>query len=76
MRKVIKASIFKAQCLELMDTIARTGDTLVITKRGRPVAQVGPVIDRPTTLIGLHKGSVSMKDDLVASVAEPWDVAE
>ena len=36
--KTIKASEFKAKCLKLMDEVADTGQPLVITKNGRPVA--------------------------------------
>lgn len=38
----VKASEFKDQCLELMEEVARTGDTLVVTKRGRPVVRIAP----------------------------------
>jgi prevent-host-death family protein len=40
--RTICASEFKAKCLKLMDQVAATGDTLVITKRGKPVARVLP----------------------------------
>ena len=36
--RTIKASDFKAKCLQLMDEIAETGQEVVITKRGRPVS--------------------------------------
>lgn len=36
----ITATDFKARCLRLLDEIGRTGEELVILKRGRPVARV------------------------------------
>ena len=39
----IAASQFKARCLVLLDEVAETKETLVVTKRGKPVAQVVPV---------------------------------
>jgi len=39
----IAASQFKARCLALLDEVAETKETLVVTKRGKPVAQVVPV---------------------------------
>lgn len=36
----INATDFKARCLRLLDEIGRTGEELVILKRGRPVARV------------------------------------
>ena len=38
--QTIKASEFKAKCLALMDEVARTGKTMVVTKNGKPVAEL------------------------------------
>ena len=38
----IKASEFKAKCLALMDEVARTGKPVVVTKNGKPVAELRP----------------------------------
>lgn len=38
--KTINATDFKAKCLQLLDEIQRTGEDLVISKRGKPVARV------------------------------------
>lgn len=38
----ISASQFKARCLRLLDEVSRTGEELVVLKRGRPVARVVP----------------------------------
>ncbi len=66
----ISASEFKARCLALLDEVARTGETLVVTKRGRPVARLTP-LDTPKSLIG----SVSWTDesDLLAPTGEVWE---
>jgi prevent-host-death family protein len=36
----IPAAKFKATCLELMDRVAATGEEIVITKHGKPVARL------------------------------------
>lgn len=36
----ISATEFKAKCLHLLDEVQRTGEDLVISKRGKPVARV------------------------------------
>lgn len=36
----ISATEFKAKCLHLLDEVQRTGQGLVISKRGKPVARV------------------------------------
>jgi prevent-host-death family protein len=38
--RIIKASEFKARCLAVLDEVERTGDAVVISKRGRPVAEL------------------------------------
>jgi prevent-host-death family protein len=38
--RTIGAGEFKAKCLALLDEVAKTGDTLIITKRGKPVAKL------------------------------------
>jgi prevent-host-death family protein len=71
----IQASEFKAKCLALMDQVARTGETIVVTKNGRPVAELRPHrAPRAPSLIGLHKGTIKMHRDIVATVGAPrWE---
>jgi len=38
--KTIPATEFKAKCLQLLDMVQATGEDLVISKRGKPVAHV------------------------------------
>lgn len=73
--KIIKASEFKAKCLRLMDQVAETGTTLVITKNGRPVAQLGPVVSRTPTLAGAHRGMIAVVGDIVSPIGEEWEAA-
>jgi len=46
--RTIPAGEFKAKCLKLLDEVERTGEELVVTKRGRPVARLVPT-ERPET---------------------------
>lgn len=47
----VPASVFKARCLALLDEVATTHRSLVITKHGVPVARVVP-IEAPVTTAG------------------------
>lgn len=38
--RTITATEFKAKCLQLIDMVQNTGEELVISKRGKPVARV------------------------------------
>jgi prevent-host-death family protein len=40
--KTMGAGQFKDRCLKTLDEVARTRSTVVITKRGRPVAKLVP----------------------------------
>jgi prevent-host-death family protein len=71
--KTIKASEFKAKCLQIMNEVTESGTVIVITKNGRPVAQLAPVVSIAATLAGRHKGEISIAGDIVSSLAEPWD---
>lgn len=62
----IRASEFKAKCLALMDQVARTGETILVTKNGKPVAELRP--HRPPRIgspLGLHKGQSVILGDIV-----------
>ena len=74
----IQASEFKAKCLALMDEVARTGQTIVVTKNGRPVAELRPHRPpRARSLIGLQKGRIAIKGDIVSPVgARLWDASK
>jgi len=68
----IPAAVFKAECLRLMDEVARSGRAVVITKHGRPVAQLVPVPAGPTSLFGYMKDTLTIEGDIVAPSSEPW----
>ncbi len=71
--KTIKASEFKAKCLRLMDEVAETGKPLIITKNGKPVAQLGPVVARATTLAGAHAGKIRILGDIISPIDVEWE---
>ena len=61
----LAASEFKAKCLHLLDEVAESGRSFVITKRGRPVARVTPVAPSRKPLRGSWKGRIKIKGDIV-----------
>ncbi len=67
----VAAGEFKAKCLELLDRVARDGDALVVTKRGRPVAKVVPVEPRVRRPL---RGSVRYQSDIVEAIGDKWTV--
>lgn len=69
----IKASEFKAKCLQLLDEVQSTGDEIIITKHGRPVGKLTAFRPRPQSPFGLHQGRIHARDDLITSTEEFWD---
>jgi prevent-host-death family protein len=71
--RVMRAGEFKARCLEAMDRVATTGEPIVVTKRGKPVAQLVPVVTRPKTLRGFLKGRVKAGRDIISPIGVRWN---
>jgi prevent-host-death family protein len=68
----IPAAVFKAECLKLMDQVARTGQPVVITKHGKPIAQLVPIPAQSRTLFGYMKNTLKIKGDAIAPIDEEW----
>ena len=68
--RTIKASEFKARCLKLMDDVARSGEEIVITKRGRPVSRLAPCRQQSERLFGADRDIIGIHGDIV----DPPDV--
>lgn len=72
----IKASEFKAKCLKLMDEVQLTGEEIVVTKNGLPVAKMVAVTEKPKKLwyFGMGKGEFEIVGDIVSSPFDDWKV--
>jgi prevent-host-death family protein len=68
----IAAGRFKAECLALLDDVARTGEEIVVTKRGRPIARVVP-IEAPSQLEGSVTFHVS-DEELAGPIDADWKI--
>ncbi len=72
--KTIAAGEFKQTCLRVLDEVRETGETIVITKRGDPVAQLAPVPrTRDADWAGAMRGTGSILGDLVEPAIEKED---
>lgn len=76
--ETIAISEFKATCLAVLERVRRTGTSIVVTKRGEPVAQINPPSPASTgeAWLGSMAGTATMTDDLIApaSATNDWDV--
>jgi prevent-host-death family protein len=73
MSRMIKASEFKAKCLALMDEVERTGEGLVITKNGKPVADLVPHRPRTKNARGILKDELFITGDIISPIDVEWN---
>ena len=68
----ISISDFKATCLAVLDRVKRTGQSILVTRRGEPVAQVTPPPPeaRPQSWLGCMAGKTRIVGDVVAPAAD------
>jgi prevent-host-death family protein len=70
MVKKIAAGSFKVHCLAVMDEVHAKRETVVITKRGKPVAKLVPVEEQTDDLFGFLRGKVTIVGDVVSPALE------
>jgi len=73
--KQMPAGQFKARCLSVMDDVNATGEPVLITKRGTPVAKVVPVASRKQDLFGFMAGEFKIVGDIESAVVplDQWE---
>jgi prevent-host-death family protein len=74
--KTVAAGVFKAKCLQLLDEVAETREPLIVTKFGKPVAQIVPLPRPRVELRGALRGSVLWEGDIISPVEGVWDLDE
>jgi len=72
MATTIPAGEFKSKCLKLLDEVAEKRETLVITKHGKPVAQIVPMPAKKN-IIGAMRGSVLWEGDIISPIDVEWE---
>jgi prevent-host-death family protein len=75
--ETIAISRFKATCLALLERVRRTGEPILVTKRGVPVAQIVPpprLEPSEEGAFGCMAGTAEQIGDIVEPLpAEDWE---
>jgi len=67
--KKMSAAVFKAKCLAVMDEVQAKRETVVITKRGKPIAKLVPITaGKKDDIFGYMKGKGRIVGDVVKPV--------
>jgi prevent-host-death family protein len=78
MEESIPISKFKATCLSLLDRVKKTGQPILVTKKGEPIAQVipPPRLKKPASWLGSFQSTGKIKGDILSpALAEAdWEV--
>ncbi len=73
--KTIAISEFKATCLAVLEEVRRTGASIIVTRRGKPIAEVMPpsLASSGESWLGAMSGTATITGDLVEPVGDPGD---
>ena len=76
--ETIAIAKFKATCLAVLEQVRKTGQPILITKRGIPIAQVlPPPLPQPSeqSAFGCMAGTAEEMEDILTPLpADAWDV--
>jgi len=69
--KTMAAGSFKTHCLAVMDEVQAKRETIVITKRGKPVVKLVPADAEKDDIYGFLKGKAKIVGDIVSPALTP-----
>jgi prevent-host-death family protein len=72
--KTMAAGSFKAKCLAVMDEVQAKRESVIITKRGKPIAKLVPFGNAPDEIFGFYAGKGAIVGDAVSPAlsADEW----
>jgi prevent-host-death family protein len=69
--KEVAISEFKAKCLALLDQVQKTKKPILVTRFGKPVAEIVPHAPAPSAdWMGSMKGTVKILGDIVSPTTD------
>ena len=84
--RTIGVSEFKTEGLALLDEVQKTGEPVMVTRHGKPVAKIVPMPaaemeprkNEPRKILGYMKGTGRIVGDIVSPAAdlEDWEVLQ
>lgn len=69
----IGVSEFRERCSKLIDDVTASGDEIIITKRGRPLARLISFRALPESLFGIDKRNMRILGDIVEPLDVEWE---
>lgn len=74
--KTMLVSEFKAKCIAVLRGVQQSGEPVVVTLRGRPMARVeGVSAEKPAKRLGALEGALRIRGNIVRSDASgDWEM--
>ena len=74
--KTMLVSVFKAKCISVLKEVERTGEPVIVTLRGRPMARVEPITEgAPGKRLEVLKGSMRFRGDIARKeTTRDWEM--
>lgn len=76
--RTMPAGQFKTHCLAVIDEVHNRHEEVVITKYGKPMARLVPLLQaqgNPESIVGFMRGKIHILGDIVEPITDPrdWD---
>jgi prevent-host-death family protein len=74
--KTMVISEFKAKCIAVVKQVQRKGEPVLLTIRGKPVAEVRPLArELPKRVLGAQRGAIDVVGDIIRTDdSDDWEM--
>ncbi len=74
--KTMAISQFKTHALRIIDELSQNNETIIVTKRGKPLALITPYDDSPLAIKpGRLSDTLTFEEDIITPLGEDmWEV--
>ena len=74
--KTFSISEFKARCIAIINEVNQTHSSVIITRRGEPIARLEPVTDKKAERILGSMGKMTIKGDIIhTDFSDDWEIS-
>ncbi len=70
----MSATEFKAHCLAVLDDVAGSRESVIVTKHGRPVAKIVPIVCETRSVFGAIQFTTDDEQDVFSTGAQ-WELS-
>ena len=74
-QEIVSTAKFKETCLALLEKVKSTGQTILVTRQGEPIALISPPppIAKPESWLGSFKSKGRIVGDIISPVSDMRD---